>query len=146
MKQIIFLILFLSTNVFAAGLSGNWNGTGDLLNFDQKIYGCQSVSLEIESTVTTLHIKKLSYICEDWEFGWDEIEATIQDGQVIYGGVGVGTITENEIHLHFLDTENDLSEVVHFKKTNGVIQLRDELRTLNGSRVYTRLNAELGQK
>lgn len=127
-------------------MSGRWNGTGDLLHFDGKPYGCQAIDLELTVTDSNLKISFLTYECEDWLLSWDEVNASIVNGDVFVEGTKIGTITASGLGITFYDLEKELAQNFELKLVNGVLQLRDELYNFKTRHTYTRVNAELGRK
>lgn len=142
---LIFWLVFLPSLSFA-NLSGKWNGTGDLLNFDGKPYGCQAIDLDLSITDSSLKISFLTYGCEEWLLSWDEVNATIANGEVFIEGTKIGTASGEILSVTFYDLEKELAQNFELKLVNGVLHLHDELYNFKTRHTYTRVNAELGRK
>lgn len=92
-------LFLLPTFAFAADWSGNWQGTGKLMASDGYMDTCDSMTIALTETETTLTFAPV-FTCV--ESGWtpEAMEFTkTADGKLQVGGTDIGTRTDTMIEF-----------------------------------------------
>jgi hypothetical protein len=135
MKQFIigFCVSLISITA-QADFSGQWRGTGQLIDDKGKVFTCSSLSVDIAQTATLLPLRFGAPVCSGGTGKAGTIKFKIKNGKLLYSGTVVGTITATEFHAAILSGTSQYRFISHYDGAlvNGQFQLVSDTYSFPG--------------
>jgi hypothetical protein len=104
--------------------SGNWIGSGTMVDASGKQVSCQ-LKISLEHTADSFVINAGSSVCGSQKRSWPTVTLKIQEGQLSWRGGNIGTITDNTLHAEITDPRNGRHVEVHATEQNGALAYQE---------------------
>lgn len=114
------LISFLFSISCLASFTGKWSGEG-YYQTPRYVGKCSEVFMQFELTKDKFSIIDGGYICGELQASYPPSSFKIVDGELLYFGESVGTISEDEINLNY---DNGIYHL-RLVKENGQVRFQE---------------------
>lgn len=123
------IIFFISFNVFSYGLSGNWQGYGQMVVNGALLTDNCKLFLEIEHTPLKYTTYKSDFFCPGMNIKSKKVlSLDIVNGRLYLQGVNIGDVSNNELYSPYTYSDGR-QEIYHLKidPITGTLLYRDHV-------------------